>query len=323
MGFALVKRLVRLGCRVKVVTRGYRTPADFRKLVENTPKNRLSVHQADLCNLLQLESVFSNVAYVFHIAALVDSVMPYAEFYRSNVLATENICRLSLENNIQKLVYVSTSDVFGLPENGEVFTEKSPYQYWSEPYADTKIDATNLVRQSMQKGLVTTIIYPGWVYGPGDRAFIPTILKQLRSGIIPIWDKGKFKISFVYIADLTDALIKALTLKRCSNEDFIILDDDSGINFKDLCRLLGQIFKLRFRAIPVPYFSAYLLGRVSQELYQLKLSKSLIISTTDVKSFGHAFRFSSSKARKMMDWKIKTPLEKGLYNWKKWYQINR
>ncbi len=320
VGFSLVKRLIRMGCKVKVVTRGQGNVSDFKQFVKHTPENRLSVHQADLSSLRQMEPLFADVDYVFHAAALVNSSLPYEEFYRANVLATENICHLSLKKNIKKLIYVSTSDVFGLPEQGEIFTEKSPYKYWSEPYADTKIDATNRVRQSMKNGLVTTIIYPGWVYGPGDRAFFPAILKQLKSGIMPVWDKEPFNISFVYISDLTDALVDTLTVSKSDNEDFIILDDTSGTTMKDLCRMLGQLFKIKFRTIPVPYSSVYLGGWVSQKLYQMKWLKSPVITTTDVKSFGHPFRFSSSKAEKILNWKVKTPLEKGAYHWKVWYR---
>jgi nucleoside-diphosphate-sugar epimerase len=318
IGFALTKRLISLGYKVRVVSRQDEYSSDFQYLLDNTSRSQFAVYKADICNAQQLEGLFSDVDYVFHAAALVNSVMPYAEFHRSNVLGTQNICQLCRKNSVKKLIYISTSDVFGLPDKNEIFTETSHYKYWSEPYADTKIEATKLVKQISEDEIQTTIIYPGWVYGPGDNAFIPSILHQLKSGILPIWDRGKFNISFVYIDDLIDVLILTLTNESTKNEDFLILDENSKTNLKELSLLLAQLFNLNFKSFPIPYSFAYALGWSSQKLYQYKLTKSLIMSTTDVNSFGHAFRFSTSKGRVLLDWKIKTPLEIGLSKWKEW-----
>lgn len=322
IGFALTKRLISIGCKVRVITRQDSYSKDFQHLFHNTTRSQLVVEKVDISKPDQLKRVFSDVDYVFHVAALVNSVLPYDEFYKSNVLGTANICRLCSETGIKKLIYLSTSDVFGLPKSSETITEQSAYSYWSEPYADTKIDATNLVKKISEEGVSTTIIYPGWVYGPGDTAFMPSILNQLKSGFIPIWDKGKYNISFVYIDDLVDVLIEVLTNKISENEDFLILDDNSQTNLKGLCILLGQIFELKFKSFGLPYAFAYALGWSSQKLYQLRVTKSLLMSTTDVKSFGRSFKFSASKSQKLLGWKVKTSLKTGLYNWKEWYQNN-
>ncbi|MFY0598804.1 MAG: SDR family NAD(P)-dependent oxidoreductase [Cyclobacteriaceae bacterium] len=321
IGFALTKRLINLGYKVRVTTRKDSFSQDFQHLLDNTPESQLTVHKADICAENELEGLFSDVDCVFHAAALVNSTLPYEEFYKTNVIGTQNVCQQCIRNGIKKLVYISTGDVFGIPKKDEIFTEKSPYRYWSEPYPDTKIDATKLVKEISEKGVSTTIIYPSWVYGPGDQAFLPGFLGQIKDGFMPIWDRNKFHIGFVYIDDLIDAVTYPLIDdKVCENEDFLILDENSRTTLKDLCVRLGQLFDVKFLLFNAPYSFAYALGWCSQKLYQYKITKSLIMSTTDVKSFGHSFKFSSSKARTLLKWKPKTSLEQGVLNWKEWYE---
>lgn len=323
IGFALTKRLISLGYKVRVTTRKDDYSNDFKRLLDNTPKSQLTIHKVDIRIENQLQVIFSDVDCVFHVAALVNSTLPYEEFHTSNVIGTQNICEQCLKNGVKKLVYISTCDVFGMPNGDEVFTEQSPYKYWSEPYPDTKIEATKLVKEISKEGISTSIIYPGWVYGPGDQAFLPGFLGQIKDGFMPIWDREKFHIGFVYIEDLIDAVVYPLANEKiCKNEDFLILDEDSRTTLKDLCERLGQLFDVKFMLFNAPYSFAYALGWCSQKLYQYKITKSLIMSTTDVKSFGYPFKFSSSKARTLLKWKPKTSLEQGILNWKEWYESN-
>ena len=322
VGFALAKRLIVLGYSVRIITRGEIYDKDFKNFLCETPKSRLEIFVGDIRKVYTIKQAFEDVSYVFHVAALVNSILPYDDFEKANVTATKNICELCLAFNINKLIYISTSDVFGLPEKDTIITESSPYKNWSEPYPDTKIKATKLVKDFNQKGLKTTILYPGWVYGPGDKTFMPSILKQLQSGLMPIWDGGKFKISLVYIDDLIDAFIMAIQRKESTNEDFLLLDESSQTNLEDISSQLGSLFNVKYKIIHLSYWLVYIIAWTSQRLYQIKLLANPIMSITDVKSFGHAFKFSTNKAEKVLGWSIKKDLKSGLVNWKSWYESN-
>ena len=319
VGRALVKRLFTLGYNVRVISRQNTFSEEFKNFMGNNSETEITIFQADIRDSTQLEDAFLGIDYVFHVAALVNSVLPKVEFEKANVQATENICKLAYQHKIKKLIYISTCDVFGLPKNNQIFTENSPFSKWNEPYPDTKIDATNCVKNYTEKGLNTTIIYPGWIYGPGDKAFIPSVLEELKSGFMPIWDKGKLKIGFIYIDDLIEAMVITLSNSKTDNEDFIILDDNSQTNFKGLCEQLGGLYDLKFKAIGLPYFLAYGMGWFSQKLTQLKITKTPMMSTNDVKSFGYPFQFSTQKASDLLNWQPKTKLIDGLNAWKTWY----
>ncbi|MCK4747455.1 MAG: NAD(P)-dependent oxidoreductase [Bacteroidales bacterium] len=322
IGFALIKRLIASGYSVRIITRGLNYDKAFENFLSETSKSRLEIFVGDISKSSDIKQAFENISYVFHVAALVNSVLPYSKFEAANVIATKNICELCLAFKVHKLVYISTCDVFGLPEKDTIFTESSHYKNWSEPYADTKIKASQLVKDFQQHGLKSTIFYPGWVYGPGDKAFMPSILKQLQSGFMPIWDGGNYKIGPVYIDDLIDAIVMALQNKNTTNEDFLILDDSPQTNLEDICNLLGVLFNVKYKAIHLPYWLAYIISWTSQKLCQMKLIKNPIASTTDVKSLGYNFKYSTNKAKSFFDWSVTEEFNSGLLKWKSWYEKN-
>ena len=255
-----------------------------------------------------------------HGAALTNSIAPYPVFERANVTATENLAALALRHGIKKMVHVSTCDVFGIPAPGEVLSETSPYRAWREPYPDTKIKAAEVVKSYQNKGLNTVIVYPGWVYGPGDRALLPSLVHHLRQGVMISWCRGHFALHLVYIDDLVDALMMALENPAADNDDFLILDDNSGITLDALCQRIATSLDLKYKTIHLPYGLMHAIASGSQGLCRLGLGNSPLLSTTDVKSFGHSFKFSAQKAREILKWSPKTSSEAGIAQALEWYK---
>lgn len=320
IGFALVRRFISLGHKVRIITRSLEFDKDFEQYLSGIPESKIEVLAGDIRSSESIREAFKDVDVVIHSAAMLNTIAPYKNFREANVTSTKNICDLCLEFKVSRLVYVSTCDVFGLPKKNTVISESFPYSPWSEPYADTKIEASQVVKDYHNLGLSYTIIYPGWVYGPGDKAFMPAILDMMRSGILPVWDGGKYKIGMVYIDDIVDSFILALKKEEGLNEDFLILDDSPRKNMEDICKYLGTLFDINFKIIRLPYWLAYGIAWTSQTLVKMKVLKTPIMSTTDAKSLGLNFICSTDKARKLLGWSVNEDLESGLTKWKSWYE---
>jgi 2-alkyl-3-oxoalkanoate reductase len=322
IGFALVKRLISSGNSVRVITRGKNFHKEFEYLRSKSTKSQMEIYTADITNKDDIRGAFVNVSYVFHVAALVNihSAKPYSEFEAANVTSTKNICDLSLEYNVKKLFYFSTCDVFGLPNKEQVFTESSPYRPWSEPYADTKIQASLIVKAFQHQGLNSTILYPGWVYGPGDKAFLPSLLEQMETGVIPVWDSDKNQLCLVYIDDFIDAVFLAIENDKSDNEDFLILNDGSGVCLKSLYNKIGNIFNLKYKVIQIPYRIAFAFAWISELLSRLRIVKTPMLTTSDVKALGKEFKYSANKANSLLGWYSKEDIYSGILKWKSWHE---
>ena len=263
----------------------------------------------DITDAASLDGAFEGIRYVFHCAAMVTGSASQSTFRNVNVTGTANVCRSSLFHSVVRLVVVSTADVFGLPKRDEVFTEQSPYRPWGEPYPDTKIAAAEFVRDCRQRrGLSATLVYPGWVYGPGDPAFFPTVIDMVRSGIAPVWGDGsRFAIDFVHVSDLCDAMIAAIGEDAAAGEDYLVLDDKADLTVGDVYRVAAEELGVKLRVPWLPQWLVYSVAVATHTLWRMGIVGEPAVRTNDVKSFGYNFRFSAEKAHRLLGWSPQHP----------------
>ncbi len=323
VGTALVKRLLADGERVRVLALAG-DPLREALRSEAGPEAELEIVSGDLTDEQSVSAACDGVKYVYHAAALVSAADSYHAFERINVGGTENVCRACLKSGVERLVVVSTSDVFGLPRADEVLTEESPYRRWNEPYADTKIAAARRVAHYRREhGLSATIIYPGWVYGPGDRAFLPAVVDLVRDGSAYVWGRGRdFEVGFIYIDDLVEGIMLAARSRQADGQGFLILDDSSGVTPPDFYRIVAERLGCPIRIRTLPFSLMYGVAWASQRLYALGLVKTPLLRTMDVKSFGYNFRFSSAKARTVLGWGATTSFEEGIAPALEWFHAH-
>lgn len=309
IGGALVRRLLGAGYNVRANGRSPQAP---RPLVDAAQAcgGRLKWYDGDLARPHGLAAAFEGADMVVHAAANVDSAAPAAAIEEANVTATRNVCEMALAAGVDRLVYVGTSDVFGLPCPGEIISVDTPYRRWGEAYPDTKIAASTIVAQFRDRGLAASIVHPGWAYGPGDRAFFPKLLEQVRSGIMPDWSPKCGRISLVYIDDLVDGL--CLAMESPQTGEFLILDNDSGVSLADICRYIAGRVGCRFHVLRTSYALIHGFARVSRLAVNAGIIRTPLLTTTDAKSFGHDFRFCVGRSRQALGWSPTTSASIGL-----------
>lgn len=320
VGSRLVQALVNKGMQVRALDLDS-NPA-FQQLRQSVADNpHIDCVGADITDPQAVASAVQGCQYIFHVAALLNSIAAYDTFYRINVGGTENLCRAAVDAGVERFVLVSTSDVFGIPESADqILSEASGYRPWGEPYADTKIKACETVRRFHQlHQLPYTIVYPGWVYGPGDQQFFPAILDMLKDGVMFVWHrKTPYYIDFVYIDDLVEGILTAGFCDAGLNDDFLLLDSDSPFTMADLALYLAEAWHYRIRMIRLPYRPLLWAAGAMQWLARHRIIRHHLLSRTDVKAFGNAFRFSNRKARDTLGWVPRTSLLTGLDNYVAW-----
>lgn len=94
--------------RVIIFSRDEKKQEDMRVLLRNS---KVSFVLGDVRNYESINEAMRGVDYVFHAAAL--KQVPSCEFYpleavKTNILGTENACRAAIENNVHRMVLLST-----------------------------------------------------------------------------------------------------------------------------------------------------------------------------------------------------------------------
>lgn len=151
---------------------------------------------------------------VFHIGAVYKVGIPKKErepMFDANVRGTERVLGAAEAAGVQRIVYVSTGNVFG-DTKGEVVDEN--YQRtladgFLSFYDETKFRSHELVCEHIGRGVPIVIVQPGVVYGPGDHSEIGNLIDQLQSGKLKMRMFPASRYNFVFVDDVADGIILA------------------------------------------------------------------------------------------------------------------
>ena len=313
VGLALVRRLLADGERVRALVL-----PDDRRLPELRALG-VDVVEGDVTDAAAIAPHFAGVERVFHVAALVHGLHLWTRYRAVNVGGTENVARAAHAAGVRRLVHVSTSDVFGIPHDGALMDETGPYRTWNEPYPDTKIEAERWLWQFHRaSGLPVSVIYPCWVYGPGDEALFPGFAQAIRDGMLIFWQRDT-RLAWVHVANLADAIVLASREPAAVGQGYLVHDDADGPTLEELCGRLAAAVGRPFRPRYVPYGAALAGAALLQGVWRgLRLKGAPPLLTNDVKSFGHRFRFSNAKLR-ALGWTPRIGIDEGMQQAHAWF----
>jgi dTDP-glucose 4,6-dehydratase len=205
----------------------------------------------DLADLADVREAVRGCDIVLHLGAQVSIPHSYAEpwlFVESNIIGTFNVLTAVRELGVSRLVFTSTSEVYGsalyVPMD-----EEHPLQAQS-PYAATKIAAEKLAESYHRSfGVPVVTLRPFNAFGPRQsaRAVIPAIISQalwrdeIRLGSLdPLRD-------FNYVANTVDGFVAAASAPGVEGDVFNI-GSGREISIGDLA---GLVTSLVGRNVPV------------------------------------------------------------------------
>lgn len=246
IGSTLSERLLHEG--VEVIGIDSFTDYYSKDIKEYNLKNLISDDKFTLVNenLVTCDlKKYLDVDYVFHQAGQpgVRGSWGYdfEEYIYNNVSATQKLLEVSKNFNIKKIVYASSSSVYGntdtIPMKETQITK--PYS----PYGVTKLAAENLCDlYSKNYGLPVISLRYFTVYGPRQRPemAISTFINNILNGNkISIYGDGNQGRDFTYVDDIVDANIKAAYSDIKS--DIFNVGSQSPIKLIDVVKIIEDI----------------------------------------------------------------------------------
>jgi NAD dependent epimerase/dehydratase len=189
IGSRLVEMLVDSGYKVKALSQ-YNSFNNWGWLEDVNCKKEIEVLTGDIRDPHYCKHITQDVDIIFHLAALIS--IPYSyiapdSYVDTNIKGTLNICQAAKENNVERIIHTSTSEVYGTAQYVPI-DENHPIQPQS-PYSATKIAADAMAMSFYNAfNLPVTIARPFNTYGPRQsaRAVIPTIITQIANGATEI-----------------------------------------------------------------------------------------------------------------------------------------
>jgi len=301
IGSHLVKRLARLGFKIVVVDNlnNYYSP----KLKQDRLKIFLKdcdfdFYKIDISDYRALKKIFVKYKFdvVCHLAAQAgvrySLVNPWV-YERANVLGTLNLLELLKEQKRGKLVFASSSSVYGANKKLP-FSERDQVDRPISLYAATK-KSNELMAYAYHQlfglpmvGLRFFTVYGPW--GRPDMACFKFADLMRRGQVIEIYNFGQMARDFTYVDDIIDGLVAAI------RKDFKFEIFNLGNNRPEKLNKLVALLEKN-------------LGRVAKKR-KLPLQAGDVTETwADI-----------SKAKKQLGYQPKISLEKGLKKFTDWYK---
>ncbi|MCM8783444.1 MAG: SDR family oxidoreductase [Candidatus Omnitrophica bacterium] len=262
IGSHIVEALLKAGQRVKVLDNllsGRIENLSFTRRYARRGRNFILI-TGDIRDLKTCERACRGVDYVFHQAALRSvpkSMQHPREYNEVNIGGTLNILLASKKTGVRRVVYASSSSVYG---ETNVFPEKENFlPHPISPYACSKLAGEYYCQVfSASFGLETVSLRYFNVFGPRQSLesqyaivvpqFIVSLLHNERP---PIYGDGKQSRDFTYIDNVVEANLLAMKIPGISGEVFNIA---SGKDYSVLAllKILNNILhkKIKPRFVP-------------------------------------------------------------------------
>ncbi|MER7850386.1 dTDP-glucose 4,6-dehydratase [Kitasatospora sp. NPDC096077] len=180
---------------------------------------RLEFVQGDICDLPLLLDLLPGHDAVVHFAAEshVDrSIEAAADFVHTNVAGTQNVLEACLRTGVQRVVHISTDEVYGSIEQGS-WTEDWPLLP-NTPYAASKAGSDLIARSYWRThGLDLSITRCSNNYGPYQHPekLIPLFITNLLKGEqVPLYGDGRNIREWLHVDDHCRGIQLVLTRGR-------------------------------------------------------------------------------------------------------------
>lgn len=346
LGGYLLRDLLELtGYDVVLITRG-RDQADAQNRVTKRMEEsfgadclkpyqeRISIVQGDLssdhCGLDEdtWDRFSLQVDAIIHSAALTKHIGDYQEFYKANVVSTQNLLALCLHGNRKDFHYISTVSVGSglIPDSQGVFFAEDSLDLGQElenPYVKSKFEAEKLVRNARTQGIVTTIFRAGNItfdsetgsfqQNVEENAFFQQIRAYVNLGLIPDQHDQR---NLSYVNETSRFLVTLFDKKILDDTVFqtIHLVNPHIVHFSEIFQ--DQRSNLKIRVLPFPEFISmitrlYTAPGFSEYIDRLLLHlgwRDLLDGNNSTPFFVHSERSLALLSQYSCSWSIPDPL---------------
>ena len=204
--------------------------------------DKITFLEGDVLDITSLENAIRQVDIVIHCAAMVSFKSKDKErMMKVNVEGTANIVNICNDNNIEKLIHISSIAAIGRSQSGKMMSEKTD---WTDSknnsdYSISKYLSEMEVWRGFAEGLPVAILNPSLIMGAGFWDIgTGELFKKVYSGL-PVYPTGTN--GFIDVRDVAQMAI-ILMEKNIVGERFICSANNLKLKdvFSTMANILGK-----------------------------------------------------------------------------------
>ncbi|HLR01085.1 MAG TPA: NAD(P)-dependent oxidoreductase [Sphingobacterium sp.] len=259
-------------------------------------------------------------SYIIHAAALT-TAKTEEQMQKVNVEFTLTLVEAAFEScpNLIRFVYVSSLAAIGPVKFADLpITEKTPYHPITM-YGRSKKISEQILYNKYNKYPIT-IVRPTAVYGPEERDIF-MVFKTMNKGFDPYIGRKPQKLSFVYVADLVDALLSACSPADPGIKCYNITDGKVYLRY-DMAEIYKGVFNKKLLRVHIPVGIVRAAAELMQIVYR-KSDKTPILYPERIQELtAESWACDITSAVEELAYKPKYDLDKGLKRTLRWYKEN-
>jgi nucleoside-diphosphate-sugar epimerase len=195
-----------------LLARGYSVVSYDLGEFDYPERDQIEVLTGDIRDMARLTAAMKGSDIVVHTAAALPLYTP--EDIRSTDLdGTRNVLEAALEHGIRRVVHISTTAVYGIPDHHPLL--ETDRLVGVGPYGEAKVEAERLCERYRSKGLCIPIIRPKSFVGPERLGVFALFYDWARSGRgFPMIGNGKNLYQLLDVEDLCQSIYLCMTLEE-------------------------------------------------------------------------------------------------------------
>jgi nucleoside-diphosphate-sugar epimerase len=313
LGSDLVELLLQAGESPRVLVR----PGDD---VTALAAGDVDIHWGDLADPAALASATRGVDRVLHCAARTGPWGPADEYERVNVRGLETLVRTALSAGARRFVHVSSITVHGNDVRGAA-DETAPLRGEPNPYSRSKVAGERLLwRMIQEEAAPVTILRPGWIYGPGDRASFSRLAEMVATGRMVLVGDGSNHLPLIYVRDVGRGILLAAESEQAVGRSYVLVNDEH-VTQRDFLKAIAAELGVPAPNRHLPYRLALTAGATAEALGRLvRRREPPPVMRYGLQLLGGENRFAITRAREELGFDPLVDLAEGVRRTVAWYR---
>ncbi len=275
---------------------------------------KVTVINGDIRDKSAIDAAMKGQDYVVHAAAALPIQFQKQAIFSVNIDGTKNVLASALRHKIKRLVFISSTAVYGVPKQVPE-TEETPLDPVGY-YGISKVEGEKLCLEYQKKGLQVNILRPKTFLGIERLGVFELWFEAIYTGRrVFILGSGNNKYQLLAVSDVSDAVEKALSSK-VNGEVFNIGAKEFGTWRSDLGYVIAKA-NSKSKITSLPTLPSQLILMLLEALHLSPLAV-WHYKTMPVDSY-----VSIAKAEKLLNWHPQKSNKQLFLESYLWYKQNR